>query len=467
MADAGATTTLSRAPDAHVPTSRPSTRLRNLELGLLLLALAVAAGAILLVQLGALGHVDPHVATLGAGLAVLVVALHVVLRIVARDADPFILPIATALNGVGIAEIYRIDLSPRGVANHFDDGTSQILWTAIGIGAAILVLFLIRNHRNLQRYTYIAMLVSIVLLLLPLVPGLRLRNAAANVWVHLGPATSPLNFQPGEIAKITLAVFFAGFLVARRDSLAMVGRRILFVRLPRARDLGPILVVWVLALGVIVFEHDLGTGLLLFGMFVAMLYAATGRTGWIVLGLLLAAGGAYAASHILSYVQGRFTNWLHAFDGNLYYERGGSAQVVSGIFGLAHGGLFGTGLGQGRPDLTPAANSDFIVASLGEELGLVGVFAILCLYLLLVSRGFRIGYSGPDDFGKLLAVGLSFVIALQCFIVIGGVMRVIPNTGLTTPFLAAGGSSLIANWMIAALLLRTSDTIRSAPRTVI
>jgi len=458
-----ATTTLSRPEADPVSGTRPSTRLRNIELGLLLLAVAVSAGAIVLVQLGALGHIDGHIATLAAGLAALVLVLHVVLRFLARDADPFILPIATTVNGLGIAEIYRIDISPLGMKAHLDDGTHQILWTALGIGAAILVLLLVRNHRMLQRYTYIAMLASILLLLLPLVPGLRLRGAAAYVWVSVGP----LNFQPGEIAKITLAVFFAGFLVARRDSLAMVGRRILFVQLPRARDLGPIVVVWFLALGVIVGEHDLGTGLLLFGMFVAMLYVATGRTSWIVLGLLLAGFGAYAASRILSYVQGRITNWLDAFSGNLYNEPGGSFQVVNGIFGLSHGGLFGTGLGQGRPDITPAANSDFIIASLGEELGLVGVFAILCLYLLFVSRGFRIGYSGPDDFGKLLAVGLAFVFALQCFIVIGGVMRVIPETGLTTPFLAAGGSSLVANWMIAALLLRISDTIRSGPRTVI
>ena len=463
MADANATTTLARPSADRVTTRRPSTRLRNVELALLLVAVAVAASAILLVQLGALGHIDGHIVTLAAGLAALVLALHVVLRFVARDADPFILPIATALNGIGIAEIYRIDLSPTGVRQGWDDGTSQIAWTALGIGAAIAVLFLVRNHRLLQRYTYIAMLVSIVLLVLPLVPGLRLENAAANVWVSVGP----LNFQPGEIAKITLAVFFAGFLVARRDSLAMVGRKVLFVRLPRGRDLGPILVVWVLALAVIVFEHDLGTGLLLFGMFVAMLYVATGRTSWIALGLILAVAGAYAATRVLSYVQGRVTNWLDAFQGDLYQQPGGSFQIVNGIFGLAHGGLFGTGLGQGRPDITPAANSDFIMASLGEELGLVGVFAILSLYLLFVSRGFRIGYSGPDDFGKLLAVGLAFVIALQCFIVIGGVMRVIPNTGLTTPFLAAGGSSLIANWMIAGLLLRISDTIRSGPRTVI
>nr|WP_133765786.1 FtsW/RodA/SpoVE family cell cycle protein [Amnibacterium kyonggiense] len=454
---------MSRPEVDRAPVVRPSTRLRNIELGLLLLALAVSAAAIVLVQLGALGKIDLDVVKLAGGVGALAVALHVVLRIVARDADPFILPIATTVNGLGIAEIYRIDLSPTGVAKHWDYGSNQIVWTALGIGAAIVVLFAIRNHRMLQRYTYIAMLASIVLLILPLVPGLRLSGAAAYVWVSVGP----LNFQPGEIAKITLAIFFAGFLVARRDSLAMVGRKVLFVQLPRARDLGPILVVWVLALGVIVGEHDLGTGLLLFGMFVAMLYVATGRTSWIVLGLVLAAGGAYAATQILSYVQGRITNWLHAFDGTLYEDQGGSYQVVNGVFGLAHGGLFGTGLGQGRPDITPAANSDFIIASLGEELGLVGVFAILCLYLLFVSRGFRIGFSGPDDFGKLLAVGLAFVFALQVFIVVGGVMRVIPETGLTTPFLAAGGSSLVANWMIAALLLRISDTIRSGPRTVI
>jgi cell division protein FtsW (lipid II flippase) len=460
---ADATTTLSRPEVDRTSGAKPSTRLRNTELGLLIIALAVSAAAIVLVQLGALGKIDLNVVKLAGGVGVLVLALHIVLRFVARDADPFILPIATTINGLGIAEIYRIDLSPTGEKLHYDNGSSQILWTALGIGAAMVVLFLVRNHRMLQRFTYIAMLATIVLLLLPLVPGLRLRGAAAYVWVSVGP----LNFQPGEIAKITLAIFFAGFLVARRDSLAMVGRKILFIRLPRARDLGPIIVVWVLALGVIVGEHDLGTGLLLFGMFVAMLYVATGRTSWIVLGLLLAAAGAYAAAHILSYVQGRITNWIHAFDGPLYSESGGSFQVVNGVFGLAHGGLFGTGLGQGRPDLTPAANSDFIIASLGEELGLVGVFAILCLYLLFVSRGFRIGFSGPDDFGKLLAVGLAFVFALQVFIVVGGVMRVIPETGLTTPFLAAGGSSLVANWMIAALLLRISDTIRSGPRTVI
>lgn len=464
MADAGLTTTLTARPDVErVHRTRPSTRLRNTELGLTLLALTIAAAAILLVQLGALGHIDPHIITLGAGLAVLVLILHIVLRFAAPDADPFILPIATVLNGIGIAEIYRLDLSPAGIANHSDNGTRQIIWTAVAIAAAVVTLLVVRNHRKLQRFTYIAMLLAIVLLVLPLVPGLRLSNVAANVWIHVGP----LNFQPGEIAKIALALFFAGFLVARRDSLAMVGRKVLGVRLPRGRDLGPILVVWAIALGVIVVEHDNGTGVLIFGMFVAVLYVATGRTSWVLLGLLLAALGGWAVTQALPYVAGRFTNWLNAFNGNLYYERGGSYQLVNGIFGLAHGGLFGTGLGQGRPYLTPAADSDFIISSLGEELGLVGVFAILCLYLLFVSRGLRIGFAGPDDFGKLFAVGLSFGFALQCFVVIGGVMRVIPETGITTPFLAAGGSSLVSNWIIAALLLRISDTVRGGPRTVI
>lgn len=461
-ADLQATTAVAR-PEERMHVTRPSTRLRNVEFGLLLLALAVGAAAMLLVQFGALGHVDPHLFTLIGGLAVLVLAMHVVLRFAARDADPFILPIVTTLNGIGIAEIYRIDISPTGLEHHTDDGTHQIAWTALGIGAAILTLLVVRNHRVLQRYTYIAMLVGIVLLLMPLIPGFGENVRGARIWVHIGD----LSFQPGEIAKIALAVFFAGFLVARRDSLAMAGPKVLGLRLPRARDLGPILVVWVLAVGVIVFEHDLGTGLLLFGMFVAMLYVATGRTSWILLGLVLAGLGAWVASRALDYVGDRFHNWLNAFTPSVYDAPGGSYQIVQAIFGLAHGGLFGTGLGQGRPDLTPVAASDFIMASIGEELGLVGVFAILCLYLLFASRGFRVGFAGPDDFGKLFAVGLSFVFALQVFTVVGGIMRVIPNTGLTTPFLAAGGSSLVANWMIAALLLRVSDTVRGGRRMVI
>jgi cell division protein FtsW (lipid II flippase) len=198
-----------------------------------------------------------------------------------------------------------------------------------------------------------------------------------------------------------------------------------------------------------------------------MIYVATGRLSWIVLGLLLFGGGAFLASRFLGYVGSRFDAWLDSFNQAIYDQQGGSYQLVQGLFGLANGGLVGTGLGQGRPDIVPLAESDYIIASLGEELGLVGLFAILGLYLLFVSRGFRIGFTGQDDFGRLLGVGLSFVVALQVFVVIGGVTRVIPLTGLTTPFLAAGGSSLVANWIIVALLLRLSDSVRNQPRLVV
>ncbi len=456
------TDAIPRGRTEKVRTMRMPRRLRNLELALLIVVWAINASSIVLVQLGALGAIQTTIVVLVAGLALLTLAVHLVLRFTASEADPFILPIAALLNGLGIAGIYRID-----VANG-DDGweavaVRQIVWSALAIGCALAVLILIRNHRILQRYTYLAMLVAVLLLLLPMLPGIGQTINGARVWIGIGP----FSFQPGEIAKIALAVFFAGYLVTRRDSLSMVGRRVLGLQLPRARDLGPILVVWAVCMAVIVFQRDLGTGLLYFGLFLVMIYVATGRFSWILLGLLLFTGGALVASQTLDYVNGRLTNWLDAFNPDIYNRDGGSFQLVQGLFGLAHGGIIGTGLGEGMPEVTPVAQSDYIIATLGEELGLAGIFAILALYLLLVSRGFRIGFAGQDDFGKLLAVGLSFVIALQCFIVIGGVTRVIPLTGLTTPFLAAGGSSLVANWIIAALLLRISDSVRTQPRLVV
>jgi len=438
-------------------------KLRNLELFLLVLACLINAGAVVLVQLGALGRIDTTLVFLGASLSALVLTLHVVMRFVARDADPFILPIATLLNGIGIAMIYRIDIAD-GVEGWRSAAVRQTVWSALAIACAIAVILVIRNHRVLFRYTYIAGFVGVFLLLLPLVPGLGREVSGARVWIGVGEFAT---FQPGEIAKIALAVFFAGYLVRNRDSLSMVGRKVWGMRFPRLRDLGPILVVWALSMSVIIFQRDLGTALLYFGLFLVMLYLATGRLSWVVLGMALFLGGAIIASQTLSYVNGRFTNWLDALNPEVYNARGGSFQLVQGLFGLAKGGLLGTGLGQGRPDITPVPQSDYIIASLGEELGLAGIFAILALYMLFVARGFRIGFAGQDDFGKLLAVGLSFVVALQCFIVIGGVTRVIPLTGLTTPFLAAGGSSLVANWIIAALLLRLSDTVRNQPRLVV
>ncbi len=434
---------------------------RNRELGLLLFAFAINAAAVALVQLGALGEIDATFLIYCGGLTALVIALHIVLRLRARDADPFVLPIATLLTGLGIAMIYRIDIQ-RDVHGWDATSTRQLAWVAIALVLAIAVVLVMRNYRVLFRYTYVAGLAGVVLLLLPVIPGLG-ADANADVWVDLGI----FSFQPGELAKICLAVFFAGYLVRTRESLMSTGTRFLGVTWPRARELGPLLVLWLISMGIIVLQRDLGTGLLIFGMFVAMLYVATGKTSWVLIGVVLAVGGALAATQVLPYVKGRFTNWLDAFNPEVIEAVGGSYQLVGGIFGLAQGGLIGTGLGQGRPYLTPLSQSDYIFPSLGEELGLVGVFAILCLYMVFTSRGIRIGLAGQDDFGKLLATGLSFTIALQVFIMVGGVTRIIPLTGLTTPFLAAGGSSLVANWIIVALLLRISDVVRSRPRVVI
>ncbi|HEU0256889.1 MAG TPA: FtsW/RodA/SpoVE family cell cycle protein [Microbacteriaceae bacterium] len=453
------------APTAPAQTRhrwRLPTRLRNLELLLLVFACAINGAAILLVQLGALGHVDFALLYYCAALAALVFLLHVCLRVSAPHADPLILPIVTVLNGLGIAEIYRIDLE-LGQSGWQSAGVRQIAWTAIAVACAIAVILVVRHHRMLQGYTYLFGIGAIVLLLLPMVPGLGRTVFGARIWIAVGP----FSFQPGEVAKLFLAVFFAGYLVQHRDALSLVGRTVLGVRLPRLRDMGPILVLWALSMAVIVFQRDLGTALLYFGLFLVMLYVATGRVSWVAIGVVLFAGGALVASRTLPYVTARFQNWLDPFNPHVYDATRGSFQLVQGLFGMAYGGILGTGLGQGRPATVPLAQSDYIIASLGEELGLAGLFAILALYLLFVSRGFRIGFSGRDDFGKLLAVGLAFTVALQCFIVIGGITRVIPLTGLATPFLAAGGSSLTANWIIAALLLRLSDTVHDQPRVVV
>jgi cell division protein FtsW (lipid II flippase) len=311
----------------------------------------------------------------------------------------------------------------------------------------------VRDHRRLQRYTYTAMAAGLGLLLLPLLPVIGKDINGSRIWIGVGP----LSFQPGELAKILLALFFAGYLVQTRDSLALVGRRVLGFSLPRARDLGPIIVAWLASLGVLVFERDLGSSLLFFGLFVAMLYVATERKSWIAIGLVLFVAGSYLAYLLFGHVQQRVLLWLDPFSAKALHV---SDQLVRGLFGMADGGLLGTGLGRGRPDLTYYAESDFIIPSFAEEIGLVGLFALLMLYLLLVERGLRTAIGVRDGYGKLLATGLAFTVALQCFVVVGGVTRLIPLTGLTMPFLSAGGSSLVANWAILGLLLRISDQAR-------
>jgi cell division protein FtsW (lipid II flippase) len=442
---------------------REPARARNLELALLVIACGICAGAMVLVQLGTKGRLfDTSVLWAGGSILGLALVMHVVLRIVAKNADPFILPVALVLNGIGIAEIYRIDVHD-GDLGWAAIGVKQIVWTLLAMVLAIVTLILVRNHRFLQRYRYIFMFLTVALLLMPILPGLGYARGGARVWIHLGPFT----FQPGELAKITMALFFAGYLVTARDSLSIVGKKFLGMTFPRARDLGPILIVWGVAMGVLVFQRDLGTALLYFGLFLVMIYVATGRLGWVVIGLALFIGGALVAANVLEYVHGRFEQWLNPFDPTIYNaSTQASYQLVQGLFGFANGGITGTGLGQGRPYITPVANADYIIASLGEELGLIGVFAILALFIVLASRGIRVGFMAQDDFGKLLGIGFGFTIALQVFVVVGGITRIIPVTGLTTPFMAAGGSSLVANWIIAAMLLRLTDSIPAEQRVL-
>ena len=279
-----------------------------------------------------------------------------------------------------------------------------------------------------------------------------------------------MSFQPAELSKVLLAVFFASYLVANRDNLALAGRKVLWMSLPRARHLGPLFIVWGVSICVLVLQKDLGSSVLLFGLFVVVLYVATDRPSWLLIGAALFLPAAWFAATHLNHVQQRINGWLHATDNAVYNAAGGSWQLLTGMFGMSTGGLMGAGWGKGSPTLVTFANSDFIFASLGEELGLTGTLVLLMLYLVLIQRGLRIAVSLRDGFGKLLAVGLSFAIALQIFVVIGGVTRLIPLTGLTLPFLAYGGSSLIANWIILALLLRLSDAARRpathAPRII-
>lgn len=430
---------------------------RASELGLLLLALALGVGAYAMVGLGIEGRLPGNFYFLTGGMAVLGLGLHFVVRWRAPYADPVLVPIAVGLNGLGLAMIYRLDLASHLKGTGAGLATRQLGWTALGIVAAAVVVWILRDHRTLRRYTYTAMVVGLVLVLLPLVPGLGKQINGARIWVGVGP----FSLQPAEFAKIAFAVFFAGYLVTNRDTLTLAGRKVLGLQLPRVRDLGPIIVVWLASIAVLVLERDLGTSLLFFGLFVAMLYIATERISWVIIGLSLFAAGAVAAATSFTHVQGRFDAWLNAFDPEVFNAAyGGSGQLVRGMFGMANGGLMGTGWGEGRPDLVPYAFSDFIFASLGEELGLTGIIAILVMYLVLVQRGMRIAIGTRDGFGKLLAGGLAFVVAWQCFVVVGGVTRIIPVTGLTMPFLAYGGSSLLANWIIIALLLRISDNAR-------
>ncbi|MET9567046.1 MULTISPECIES: FtsW/RodA/SpoVE family cell cycle protein [Streptomyces] len=435
---------------------------RNTELALLVFAVVIPVFAYANVGLAINDSVPPGLLSYGLGLGLLAGVGHVVVRKFAPYADPLLLPLATLLNGIGLVVIWRLDQSKRLQASStfVEAAPRQLLYSALGVALFVAVLVFLKDHRVLQRYTYISMVGALILLLLPLVPGLGLNVFGARIWISIAGFT----IQPGEFAKIVLAIFFAGYLMVKRDALALASRRFMGIYLPRGRDLGPIIVVWIISILILVFETDLGTSLLFFGMFVIMLYVATERTSWIVFGMLMSAAGAVGVASFESHVQQRVQAWL---DPMREYELsqqgvfGHTEQSMQALWAFGSGGTLGTGLGQGNSDLIGfAANSDFILATFGEELGLAGVMAILLMYGLIVERGVRTALAARDPFGKLLAIGLSGAFALQVFVVAGGVMGLIPLTGMTMPFLAYGGSSVIANWALIGILIRISDTAR-------
>jgi len=431
---------------------------------MLLFAVGVVAFAFINVGYGLNNKLPVSMVEYLIAFGVLLAAAHVAMRRFAPYADPLLLPLAALLNGLGIVMIYRLQESGKNGNTGYDilpssAAATQILYSAVGIGCFIGVLVLIKEPRVLQRYTYTLGAVGVVLIALPAMLPDRISEVyGAKIQIALGSFT----IQPEEFAKLALAASFAGYLVAKRDVLALAGRRVLGVDLPRARDLGPILIAWAASLLLLVFESDVGTSAVFMGLFVAMLYVATSRTSWLLLGFIMFVAGSFVASKLFSHVGERFCVWLHPFT-NVNSLTCPSYQLVQGLYGMASGGLLGKGLGAGSPSFTPLVQSDFIVTAFGEELGLAGLMAILLIYGLIVQRGLRTAILVKDPYSKLLAGGLSFMLALQVFVIVGGVTRLIPLTGITTPFLSQGGSSLVASWMLIGLLARLSDAARRPP----
>ncbi|MDQ7906977.1 FtsW/RodA/SpoVE family cell cycle protein [Phytohabitans sp. ZYX-F-186] len=446
-----------------MPRVRESSGRRNAELALLVFVMLLVLAYAATVEATALDTITPDFWIPVALVAGVFLALHVVIRFLAPYADPAIVPAVALLNGLGVAFLRRIDLASADAEERADlpifsgVGGRQLAWTLIAVVLAAGLLIIVRDHRAVSRYAYTLGLVGIVLVMIPAVlPSQFSEINGAKLWIRIGG----FQIQPGEFAKLALVSFFAYYLVRKREVLSLASRRFLGIDFPRGRDLGPVVAVWLLSLLVLVFEKDLGTALLYFGMFVVILYVATERVSWLIIGLLLFFGGAFLAYTLGASVGGPFANfyqraeiWLDPFAKP--YDDG--FQMVQSLLGLGTGGLFGAGPGGGQPNKIPLVVSDFVFAGLGEEIGLFGLSALLVVYLLIVERGLRAGLAVRDSFGKLVAGGLAFTLGLQVFVIVGGVTGLIPLTGQTTPFLSAGGSSLMANWLIIAMLLRISD----------
>ncbi|WP_078872356.1 FtsW/RodA/SpoVE family cell cycle protein [Streptomyces sp. NRRL S-337] len=433
------------------PALPPGAKQRGVELALLVGAVLISVCGYVVVGLARWHAVPGGAVRYGAGLGGLALLAHLVVRFRAPYADPLLLPTAVLLNGLGLVLIFRLDLETPGDRA----APAQLMWSTVGVALCIAVVLLLRDHRVLQRYAYVCAALALLLMVAPILfPAVN----GAKIWIRL----AGFSLQPGEFAKVLITVFFAAYLAANGGALAHTGRTVGRLRLPAGRVLGPVVAVWLVSVAVLVLERDLGTSLLFFGIFVVLLYVATGRTGWLAVGLLLAAVGAAAVGTLEPHVHSRVEDWQHPFAGIAAGK--GAGQLAQSLFAFAAGGVFGTGLGQGHSYLIGfAMKSDFILATCGEELGLAGLSALFVLYALLVSRGYRAALGQPDPFGSLLAVGLAALPAIQVFVIAGGVMGLIPLTGMAMPFLAQGGSSVVTNWIIVALLLKVSDRAR-APR---
>ena len=449
-------TTQLQPPVAVTP---PLPTRRNAELLLLCFAALITVAALLIVEANQERGLRWDLISYGLIFLVLFGSAHLAVRRFAPYTDPLLLPIVALLNGLGLVMIHRLDLVNNELSGHrHPSATQQMLWTVVGVAAFALVVTFLKDHRQLARYGYICGVAGLVFLVIPaLLPASMSEQNGAKIWIRF----QGFSIQPAEFSKILLLIFFSAVLITKRSLFASVGKHFMGMTLPRPRDLAPLLAAWVISVGVMVFEKDLGTSLLLYASFLVVLYLATQRFSWVLIGFVLFAAGSVAAYFIFGHVRTRVQMWWDPFSD----PDGAGYQLVQSLFSFATGGIFGTGLGNGQPDTVPAASTDFIIAAFGEELGLVGFASILMLYTIVIVRGLRTAIATRESFGKLLAAGLASTLAIQLFIVVGGVTQLIPLTGLTTPWMSYGGSSLLANYVLLAILARISHSARRPLRT--